>query len=92
MLEDRRKEDIEYLVRLESKVEKLEEILGTVVKKMSDEHDLHHDYIKRVLEREDRKAKLHQAIIEKTLSSLVWSTLVGIALLVWNSLKDHWKP
>jgi len=85
------KEEIEFLVRLDTRVEKIESTVKAMISKMDLEHDLHHEYIKRALEREDRRAKLHQAIIEKTLSSLVWSTLVGIAWLVWNSVKDHWK-
>lgn len=90
MSTERRVGTQEDLGRLEQKVDKIEEDLSYLSKKMSDDHQAHHDYIKKAMEREARREALHRAIIEKTLVALVWSAIVGIATLTYNSVISHW--
>ena len=46
----------------------------------------HHEYLEIVLEREAKKAKLIDAIIEKTLVSLLASLVMFIVFAVWKTL------
>jgi hypothetical protein len=45
--------------------------------------------LKALAEREVNSAKLRSAIIEKTLTGLMWAALAGIGSLVWSALKGH---
>jgi len=78
-------------VRVENKIDKLEESVAVLGSKLTQDHEAEHEYIRRALAREARLEKLHMAIIEKTLTALLWSVLVGLAALLWQSFKDHLK-
>lgn len=41
-------------------------------------------YVRMAIEREARRAKVQQAIIEKSLSGLVWAGLVAIGTALWH--------
>lgn len=45
-------------------------------------------FVRMAIAREARRAKLHQAIIEKSLAGLVWSALAGVGYLVVEWLKN----
>lgn len=49
-------------------------------------HEDHHKFIQLVIEREEDKKKLRRAIIEKTLTSLIWSLIVFIAMAIWKGI------
>ena len=49
------------------------------------------EWVRVAIKREAKKSKLYDAIIEKSLSSLFWSFLVGLGYAVWSYLKDHLK-
>lgn len=49
-----------------------------------DGHRLAHEVFIREAE---RRAKFRDAVIEKTLTALVWFALSGVALAVWNEFK-----
>lgn len=51
-------------------------------------HEDHHKFIQLLIEREEDKKRLRRAIIEKTLTSLIWSLIVFIALAAWKGLTD----
>lgn len=51
----------------------------------------HRRYHELVIKREERKERLHQAIIEKSVASLAWALLVTLAYSVWGYIKDHLK-
>ena len=78
-------------IRVEGKLDRLEETVAVLHSKLTEEHSIEHEYIKRALEREARKERLHMAIIEKTMTALFWSFLVGLGSLLWTTMKDHWK-
>jgi len=77
--------------RVEGKLDRLEESVAVLGSKLTQDHEAEHEYIRRALAREARLEKLHMAIIEKTLTALLWSVLVGLAALLWQSFKDHLK-
>jgi hypothetical protein len=54
-------------------------------------HEAEHNYIRAVMVREEKKQKLWDAIIEKSVASLAWSFIVAVAVGLWTYLKDHWK-
>ena len=56
-----------------------------------DLHQKHHEYIDTLLKKEEQRIAFRKAVIEKTLSSLIWSALVGAVTLLINTFKDHWK-
>jgi hypothetical protein len=51
-------------------------------------HQRHHDYLEAVLAREADRAALRRAVIEKTLTALVWAALVWAGTYIVN----HWRP
>lgn len=51
-------------------------------------HRAYHDTVMKELE---RRAKFRDAVIEKSLASLVWMVLVGIGTAAWAYVKDHLK-
>lgn len=54
-------------------------------------HADQHRYIESLIAREEKRAKFRDAVIEKTLASLVWSGVVAIAIACWSYVKDHLK-
>lgn len=50
-------------------------------------------WVRLAIQKEAQSIKLRQAIIEKTLSGLVWAAIAGLAILVGDYFKNHgWKP
>ncbi len=49
----------------------------------------HRDAHEAWIEREKKRAALRDAIIEKSLASLVWMGLVALGIAVWHYLGDH---
>lgn len=87
---ERRHGQIEDFERLENKVDKVEEEVLKLSMRLSEDHTGHHEYIKKALEREARREALHRAIIEKTMIALLWSALVGLGGLLYNTFISHW--
>ncbi len=46
-------------------------------------------WVRMAIKREAQSIALRQAIIEKSLTSLVWSVLVGLGFLVVDFFKNH---
>jgi hypothetical protein len=46
-------------------------------------------WVRLAIERQEQSIKLRQAIIEKTLSGLVWAALAGLAYLLFDFAKNH---
>jgi hypothetical protein len=53
-------------------------------------HIKHHEYLALLIEREKQRAAFRQAIIEKTLASLLWTAVVAICTFGWAYIKGHW--
>lgn len=83
MTTERRTDHMERFNRIEEKIDKLSARVCI--------HEDHHDYIAIAMAREARKESFHRAIIEKTMSSLIWSSIVGLGYLVWQGITSHWK-
>jgi hypothetical protein len=49
------------------------------------------EWVRMKIKQEMKKDKLRDAIIEKSLSSLVWSGLVFIGYALWNYILEHSK-
>lgn len=88
---ERRSNQLEDFARLEDKVDLIQDEVKDLAKTLTTDHNLHHEYLRKVLEREARKEALHRAIIEKTLVALVWSAIVGLGALLWSTLVTHWR-
>ena len=58
---------------------------------MSSIHSEEHTFIRMLIKREEKKIALWDAVIEKTLSSLVWGALVGLGIACWAYLKGAIK-
>lgn len=79
---DRRKDHAETLQRIETSITDIQTKLVTPEGKA---------YVEMAMKREARKEVFRQAVIEKTITSLVWSGIVGAAMLMWHGFKDHLK-
>ncbi|MBT9495384.1 MAG: hypothetical protein IV107_24185 [Paucibacter sp.] len=50
-------------------------------------------WVRMAIQREAQSYRLRQAIIEKTLSGLVWAAIVAVGLMVLDYAKNHgFKP
>lgn len=50
-------------------------------------------WVRLAIQREAQSVKLRQAIIEKSLTGLIWAGIVGLGTVVYEYLKNHgWKP
>jgi hypothetical protein len=60
-----------------------------------DEHTRHHEYIGVVIareaRREERREALRRAVIEKTLTGLIWAALVVTGTALWQYIKGAIK-
>lgn len=51
-----------------------------------------HQWVRLAIQREGQSIKLRQAIIEKTLTGLIWAAIVGLGVVLLDYLKAHgWK-
>lgn len=46
-------------------------------------------WVRLAIQKEAQSIKLRQAVIEKTLSGLVWSALLGLGYIIIDFLKNH---
>jgi len=46
-------------------------------------------WVRLAIQREAQSIKLRQAIIEKTITSLIWSAVVGAGLVMLDYLRSH---
>ena len=90
-LTDRRENQIKAFDRLETKVDLIQDEVKELAARINTDHSGQHEYIKKAMEREARRERLHQAIIEKTLAALVWSVIVGAGALAWQTIVSHWR-
>lgn len=51
--------------------------------------DEEQQWVRLAIQKEAQSIKLRQAIIEKTLAGLAWSSLVGLGYIVLEFLKNH---
>lgn len=51
----------------------------------------HCRYHKAEIKRLERQERFRDAVIEKSLSSLVWGGIVGLGAVLWQYIKDHAK-
>ena len=48
-------------------------------------------WVRMAIKAEAERAQLRKAIIEKSLTGLVWMALCGIGVLIWSGFKDYIK-
>lgn len=46
-------------------------------------------WVRQLMRRNEQSIKLRQAIIEKTITSLIWSAVVGAGLVLLDYLRGH---
>ena len=65
--------------------------IAAALKQAKDDHltDEERQWVRLAIEAEARKIKFRDAVIEKTLSGLVWAGLVGFGYIVIDFLKSH---
>ncbi len=85
----------------ESRVDKMQDDMRAMVKEainealdstklLSEEERL---WVRLAIKREAQSIQLRQAIIEKTLTGLVWAGLLGLGVIFYEYIKAHgWKP
>jgi hypothetical protein len=52
-------------------------------------HEAHHKYLTVLLEREAKRSKLWDAVIEKSLAALVWALIAGFGVAALDYLRNH---
>lgn len=74
--DDLKKRQIDVLDRMDSVLAAFEE--------HAEDHALEHRWVKMAIQKEAQSIALRQAIIEKSLGSLVWAGLCFVGFLIWN--------
>lgn len=69
--------------------QELKDLKDKVDRILTEEHNDHHEFIKVLVEREKDRKALRRAIIEKTITSLIWGAVVLIATSLWSMLKSQ---
>lgn len=67
-------------------IEDLKEALQEAKPQLSEEEHL---WVRMAIKKEAQSIALRQAIIEKSLSGLVWSAIVGVGLVFLEYLRNH---
>ena len=62
------------------------EVVRTSTPQLSDEE---RQWVKLAIEAEARKIRFRDAVIEKTLTGLIWAALVGFGYMTMDFLKNH---
>lgn len=63
------------------------EVMNSTKPQLSDEEM---QWVRLAIKAESRKIRFRDAVIEKTLGSLVWSGIAGLGFLVIDYLKNRW--
>ena len=58
-------------------------------KKIECFHNKYADFLDLLIEREQNRKKLSQAIIEKSMTGAIWAVLVFLAVASWEWAKNH---
>ena len=69
-----------------------QELREHVADEMAPHHQASHEFVNTLIEREMKKNKLIDAVIEKTTAALVWSAIVAIGAACWHFVVSHIKP
>lgn len=69
--------------------DRLDDIQATL-KQMAPEGDIdgHRRYHEALIEAQRRRVKIYDAIVEKTLSALLWALVVAVAIALWDKAAD----
>jgi hypothetical protein len=72
----------------------LVQLVKNAVSEAVEAHPLSPDevhWVRMAIQAEAERAQLRKAIIEKSLTSLVWMAICGVGILMWSGFKDHIK-
>ena len=56
-----------------------------------EEHQIHHEFVRKWIQREEKRSAFRQAVIEKSLVSLLYSGILFCLTHIFSYLKEHWK-
>ena len=76
----------------------VQKIVKAIREEQSEEHRLHHEWIRVTIEAEKQRIAFRNAIIEKTLGGLILAGALGLVALIWMFVKEYainhgmWKP
>ena len=71
----------EYLKTISEEISHIKETIN------SDAHREEHEYLKALIKREKERADLRKAIIEKSVSGLIWTFIITSVTFIWNTAR-----
>lgn len=102
MIEERRKTNtlslkpeselavLDILASQNEQLERLEKLCNRFVDAIpGDDPEGHRRYHELVIQREEDRAAIRKAVIEKSLAALVWSALVALGSSIWLYIQHH---
>jgi hypothetical protein len=97
MLHDIKADIRELSTKLTTHIEDEEDALKELTDKvtaveLSPHHIASHTFVDTLMLREEKKMKLWDAIIEKSIASLVYGGMVALLVAVGTYIKAHWNP
>lgn len=69
-----------------------QELRDHVADEMAPHHQASHAYVDSLIAREEKKSRLYDAIIEKSLAALVYGAIVAFGTAVYTYVSSHWMP
>ena len=77
---------------LQDTAHRLERLESNLAAPESETHKMEHQWVQLAIKREAQSIALRQAVIEKTITALVWMSLVALAAMFMSYLEAHgWK-
>ncbi len=89
MVDERRIDSLDHITVLAEKIDILIKDVEDINNRSLNPEEK--EFVRLAIKREARKEAFREAVIQKTTISLLWSGIVGMALLLWTGLKDHLK-
>jgi hypothetical protein len=77
----------ELLHRQNELLDRMDKVISTY-ESHSEAHSEEHQWVKLAIKKEAQSIAVRQAIIEKSLASLVWAGMCFIGLLIWNYIQN----
>lgn len=89
----------DWISRLDQRVDSLTSEIDRVVREAVAAHSVRQlsdeqlRWVELAIQREAQSIRLRQAIIEKTLTGLVWAAVLGAGSIIYQWLQAHgWRP
>jgi ribulose bisphosphate carboxylase small subunit len=88
-MEERRRDNKDTLIRLEENQKEIMDAINKIESLILSPNEV--EYVRLAIINEAKKIAFKDAIIQKTIMSLLYSGILGLLFLLWEAIKVHLK-